>query len=58
MSKAILVVDMPKNCEVCRLCDTYDTCGFYCVPADKYLDGENCTEERATFCPLIDIEGK
>lgn len=55
MSKSILVLDMPKSCSECSLCDTLDTSGPYCVPADTYLDGEEAESSRATFCPLVEL---
>ena len=58
IGKAILVMDMPSSCSECSLCDEYDSSGLYCVPGDKYYDGEDITESRATFCPLREIPEK
>ena len=39
MPKAVLIMDMPECCADCQLADD-DPSGLYCVPADKYYDGE------------------
>lgn len=57
MSKAVLVMDMPECCADCQLADD-DPSGLYCVPADKYYDGEESTEDRASFCPLRELPEK
>ena len=50
MSKSIIVIDTPKNCEECNLC-----AGFmgkhYCPPRDT----EVSKGERDCSCPLRDI---
>lgn len=55
MSKAILVLELPKSCSECSLCDLYDSNGAYCFPADTYPDQEDVEERRATFCPLVEL---
>lgn len=35
-----------------------DPSGMYCVPADKYYDGEESTEDRASWCPLRELPEK
>lgn len=57
MSKAVLIMDMPECCADCQLADD-DPSGLYCVPADKYYDGEENTEDRASFCPLRELPEK
>lgn len=54
--KAALIIDMPECCADCELtCD--GTVGLYCVPADRYFDGNdsNSTEGRACWCPLREV---
>lgn len=57
MSKAVLIMDMPDCCADCQLADD-DPSGLYCVPADKYYDGEESTEDRASWCPLRELPEK
>ena len=57
MPKAVLIMDMPECCADCQLADD-DPSGLYCVPADKYYDGEESTEDRASFCPLRELPEK
>lgn len=57
MAKAVLVMDMPECCADCQLADD-DPSGLYCVPADKYYDGEESTEDRASWCPLRELPEK
>lgn len=57
MSKAVLIMDMPECCADCQLADD-DPSGLYCVPADKYYDGEESTEDRASWCPLRELPEK
>lgn len=54
MPKAVLIMDMPECCADCQLADD-DPSGLYCVPADKYYDGEESTEDRASWCPLREL---
>lgn len=58
MSKAILVMDMPTCCGECCLCDDWDSSGLFCIPSDKYFDGEDSMESRASFCPLREVPKK
>lgn len=57
MPKAVLIMDMPECCADCQLTDD-DPSGLYCVPADKYYDGEESTEDRASWCPLRELPEK
>lgn len=57
MPKAVLIMDMPECCADCQLADD-DPSGLYCVPADKYYDGEESTEDRASWCPLRELPEK
>ena len=54
MPKAVLVMDMPENCADCQLADD-DPSGLYCPLADDYYDGEDSSEDRASFCPLREL---
>ena len=53
MSKSIIVIDTPKNCEECNLC-----AGFmgkhYCPPRDT----EVSKGERDCSCPLVAVPEK
>lgn len=56
MSKAVLVMDMPKNCAECNLCGTQDD-EIFCIPDDfaHYLSSSymnySC-KSRPDWCPL------
>lgn len=57
--KAVLVVDMPKNCEECKL--TYvntrkDT--FCCCLTDEEIEYRNDKENRDVSCPLRPLPSK
>lgn len=67
MSKAILVMDMPKNCAECDLCGIQDD-EIFCIPDDftHYLSSSymnHSCESRPDWCPLkelpnpIDVSG-
>ena len=47
----IRVLEEKKIEERCSNC-------LYRVPADKYYDGEESTEDRASFCPLRELPEK
>ena len=60
MSKAVLVVDMPENCEKCRLCanakeeqDPIKRCQYYGV--GRAVTSEN---RRPLWCPLKPLPEK
>lgn len=54
MSKAILVIDMPKNCRNCPLCDTSGGYGdWWCLIQETYLSfQDDDSEKRENGCPL------
>lgn len=55
MAKAVLVMDdMSENCADCQLAYD-DSSGLYCIPADDYYDGQDSSEDRASFCPLREL---
>lgn len=58
MSKAILVMDMPKSCNGCCLCDFDLSNGLYCTPSGKYIDEKDCSKERPESCPLKKLPQK
>ena len=56
MAKAILVMDMPKNCAKCNLCGTQDD-EYFCIPDDfaHYLGDSyvnHSCESKPDWCPL------
>ena len=56
MSKAILVMEMPKNCAECNLCGTQDG-EYFCIPDDfaHYLGNSyvnHSCESKPDWCPL------
>ena len=57
MAKAMLIIDMPSSCAECILGDD-DSSGLYCVPKEEYVDVEDTTESRASFCPLVEVPKK
>jgi len=62
MSKAILVMDMPKNCAECNLCGNQDDENF-CIPDDftHYLGSSyvnHSCESRPDWCPLKPMPNK
>lgn len=58
MSKAVLVLDMPKNCAECNQCQYDNEDGEYsCIPDDfaHYLSSNyvnHSCESRPDWCPL------
>lgn len=56
MSKAILVIDMPKNCAECPC---YNETDFYhCNLNDKYIAFDQSLTERPNWCPLKEVPQK
>lgn len=59
MSKAYLIMDMPKNCAECSLCSSQDD-EYFCISDDfeHYLGtrfaSHNATE-RPNWCPLREL---
>lgn len=57
MSKAALIIEMPECCADCDLtCD--DCAGLFCIPADRYYDGEDSMEDKPIWCPLREVVDK
>lgn len=57
MSKAVLIMDMPKCCADCRLVED-DAAGLFCIPEDKYFDGRDSSEEKMECCPIRELPEK
>ena len=59
MSKAILILDMPKTCEDCQL-RNFNQC--YGLPLDRTIieewDGEDVFKKRNHICPLKPLPQK
>ena len=67
MNKAILVMDMPKNCAECNLCGSQNN-KYFCIPDNFTHDLESnyvdhTCESKPNWCPLktlpnpIDVSG-
>lgn len=59
MNKAVLVIDMPKNCSCCMFCDFEHGFGdWQCVALDRdwIIFQDEDSEERQYKCPLKPIE--
>ena len=61
MSKSILVIDTPENCNECELralteCD-YDK-EFYCVANGENVEEFVCSKTKPDWCPLRDLPEK
>lgn len=52
MSKAILVLEMPKNCYQCPYCECKDN---YCVLCGESMETQG---ERQSWCPLKEMPKK
>lgn len=62
MSKAILVIDMPKNCAECPLVEIHGD-EYFCIPDDfnHYLGDsyvKHSCEQRPNWCPLKEMPQK
>ena len=53
MSKAILIMDMPKNCDECILYYERDYCD-YCGIRNEYID-INVLQSKPEWCPLKEV---
>ena len=56
MSKAILVIDMPKCCDECNLHYERD-CADYCSIGNEYID-INVSKRKPDWCPLKEVPEK
>ncbi len=51
--KAILVIDMPKDCWDCRLVDEWGNCDAIKITSNKYdMSVKQNDKERPSWCPL------
>lgn len=60
MSKAILVIDMPKNCRECPLAKNESIVleeAYNCLPKRKWVTDREC-ESRPNWCPLKEVPQK
>ena len=57
MGKAILVMDMPKNCYECKLHFTKGNCEDICMEKDKYIE-VNIFTRKPKWCPLREVPRK
>lgn len=57
MSKAILITEMPNNCNKCRYVDTYMEHDAYCMLTgeDVYKHVIGIKNYRHDSCPLIEL---
>lgn len=61
MSKAVLIMDMPKSCQSCKLsrktpCNDWDR---VCCPAGVYMDFKpTMIVDRQDWCPLRELPEK
>lgn len=52
MAKAVLVMDMPEDCAMCKFCDS-DNEQCYAVGADSL--SVNLLDNKPVFCPLCEL---
>lgn len=60
MSKAILVMDMPKSCRECSLAENRSIQleeSYICSPKRKWATDKEC-ESRQNWCPLKEVPQK
>lgn len=51
--KAILVIDMPKDCWDCHLVDEWGNCNAIKMTSERYgVSVKQYDKERASWCPL------
>ena len=55
MSKALLIIDMPRYCGICP-CFGQDEDFIFCGVNDEILHGYHGYSKRPDWCPLIDIK--
>lgn len=58
MSKAILVMDMPKNCNECEMCIDKYSLGYWCHAFSGGFIGFNDTIPKPDWCPLKPVPKK
>ena len=57
--KAILVIDMPKDCWDCHLVDEWGNCNAIKMTSERYgVSVKQYDKERASWCPLRPLPHK
>ena len=57
--KAILVIDMPKDCWDCHLVDEWENCNAIKMTSERYgVSVKQYDKERASWCPLRPLPHK
>lgn len=58
-TKAILVIDMPKDCWDCHLVDEWENCNAIKMTSERYgVSVKQYDKERASWCPLRPLPHK
>ena len=61
MSKSILVIDTPENCNECLL-SSLTECDYgkevYCILNGEILEDFACRRTKPDWCPLLDLPEK
>lgn len=55
MSKSVLVIDTPRNCEQCRFSGSD---GDVCCLEDKLISEQEYFDKKADWCPLLEFPKK
>ena len=58
MSKAVLVLDMPRNCKVCSFKKYNQYEGWDCLVKDSENIGIELENKRPNWCPLRELPKK
>ena len=59
MAKAVLVMDMPENCDICPFCNNFDyTCEVFQIHNEKYTYEVPSDGVKPDWCPLMDLPEK
>ena len=57
--KAVLVIDMPKDCWDCHLVDEWGNCNAIKMTSERYgVSVKQYDKERASWCPLRPLPHK
>ena len=57
--KAVLVIDMPKDCWDCHLVDEWENCNAIKMTSERYgVSVKQYDKERASWCPLRPLPHK
>lgn len=57
MSKSILIIDTPENCEKCQLCSSGNYGSRRCVVKDQAIFLKD-TEYKPDWCPFHEVPSK